>query len=70
MRWKGLHFPSFEMMKKDEISTEDLSSERREASLSAGGHFEYLLVAERNLGYLQRSKDPEEADSSQHQWVI
>lgn len=67
MRWKGLHFPSF---REDEISTEDLSSERREASLSAGGHFEYLLVAERNLGYLQRSKDPEEADSSQHQWVI
>lgn len=58
---EGLHFPS---VREDEISTEDLSS------LSAGGHFAYLLLAERNLGYLQRSKDPEEADSSQHQWVI
>lgn len=30
---KGLHFPSF---REDEVSTEDLSPERQEASLSVG----------------------------------
>lgn len=65
MRWKGLHFLS---SRQNEISTEALSSEKQ--GLSAGGHFEDPLLAERQLGHPERNKDPEEADSLQHQWVI
>ena len=49
MRWKGLHFLS---SRQNEISTEALSSEKQ--GLSAGGHYEDPLLAERQLGHPER----------------